>query len=81
MCMQNLVKFCPFVFKRLSGNEILTSIKGSNSAKNLPKKAHYNPNVNLVNIYVHTKFGKIRSIHSQDIERNSAVALIQIYEK
>ena len=29
----------------------------------------YNPNVDLVNDYVYTKFGKILSIHSQDIEQ------------
>ena len=31
LCIQNLVKFCPLVSKILSGNEILTSIKGGNS--------------------------------------------------
>ena len=37
MCIQNLVKFCPLVLKILSGNEILTSIKGHNSVANLRK--------------------------------------------
>ena len=37
MCKQNLVKFCPLVLKILSGNEILTSIKGHNSVANLQK--------------------------------------------
>ena len=37
MCIQNLVLISPFVFKILSKNSILTSIKGSNSVANLPK--------------------------------------------
>ena len=37
MCIQNLVLFCKFVFKILSKNQILTSIKGRNSVANLPK--------------------------------------------
>ena len=47
MCIQNLVKFCPFIFKILSGNKILTSIKGSNSVTNLTKIMVYNPNLDL----------------------------------
>ena len=69
MCIQNLVKFCPLVLKILSGNEILTSIKGRNSAANLRKMTLYNPNLDLTNVNVFTKFGLIRSIGSQDIER------------
>ena len=37
MCMQNLVLIGPFVFKILSKNLILTSIKGCYSIANLPK--------------------------------------------
>ena len=37
MCIQNLLKFCPLVLKILSGNEILTSIKGYNSVANVQK--------------------------------------------
>ena len=53
MCIQNLVKFCPLVLKLLSGNEILTSIKGHNSVANLQKMTLYNPNLDLViaNLY------------------------------
>ena len=69
MCIQNLVKFCPLVLKILSGNEILTSIKGHNSVANLQKMTLYNPNLDLVNAYVYTNFGYILSIGSQDIER------------
>ena len=51
--MQNLVKFCPLVLKILSGNEILTSIKGHNSVANLTL---YNPNLDIIYVNVYTKF-------------------------
>ena len=75
MCTQNLVGFCRFVLKILSRNEILTSIKGCNSVKILRKMTGNNPKLDLVNDDVHTKFGRILSIRSQDIEqkRNSDV--------
>ena len=57
MCIQILVKFCPFILKILSGNEILTSIKGHNSAANLQKMMLCNPNIDLVNANVYTNFG------------------------
>ena len=63
------VRFCQFVLKILSGNEILTPIKGRNSVKILRKMTGNNPKLDLVNVDVHTKFGLILSIHSQDIER------------
>ena len=66
MCIQNLVRFCQFVLKILSGNEILTSIKGHNSVKILRKMTGNNPKLDLVNVDVHTKFGQILSSHSQD---------------
>ena len=69
MCIQNLVGFCQFFLKILSRNEILTSIKGRNSVKILQKMTGNNPKVDLVNDDVHTKFGQILSIPSQDIER------------
>ena len=69
MCIQNLVGFCQFVLKILSGNKILTSIKGRNSFKVLRKMTGNNPKLDLVNGDAHTKFGWILSIHSQDIER------------
>ena len=69
MCIQNLVRFCEFVLKILSGNEILTSIKGHNSVKILQKMTGKNPKLDLVNNDVHTKFGRILSIRSQDIKR------------
>ena len=83
MCIQNLVKFCPFILKLLSKlvklcplilkvlsiNQILTSIQGCNSVANLQKMMHNNPNIDLLNDNVYTKFGLIPSIHSQDIEQ------------
>ena len=69
MCIQNLVGFCEFFLKILSGNEILTTIKGRYSVKILRKMTGNNPKLDLVNVDVHTKFGRILSIRSQDIER------------
>ena len=69
MCIQNLVGFCQIVLKILSGNEILTSIKGHNSVKTLRKMTGNNPKLDLANDDVHTKFSWILSICSQDIER------------
>ena len=69
MCIQNLIKFCPLVLKILSGNEILTSIKGHKSVANLRNLALYNPNLDIINVNVYTKFGYILSIGSQDIKR------------
>ena len=53
MCTQNLFyKFYPFILKIVSGNKILTSIKGTNSVANLQKMMHNNPNLDLVNVNV-----------------------------
>ena len=41
MCIQNLVKFCPFILKIWSKNLILESIKGRNSVANLQKKQQF----------------------------------------
>ena len=49
-------------------DQILMSIKGCNSVANLQKMMLYNPNLDLVNDNVYTKFGHILSIRSQDIE-------------
>ena len=68
-CIQNLVGFCQLVLKILRGNEILTSIKGRNSVKILRKMTGNNPKLDLVDDDVHTKFGRILPIRSQDIER------------
>ena len=52
----SLVKFCPLVLKILSGNEITTSIKGHNSVANLRNLPLYNPNLDIINVNVYTKF-------------------------
>ena len=69
LCISNLVNFCQFLLKILSGNEILMSIKGRNSIKILQKMTDNNPKLDHVNVVVHIKFGKFLSIPSQDIER------------
>ena len=69
MGIQNFVRFCPLVLEILSGNKILTSVKGLNSVKILCKMMGNNPKLDLVNVDVHTKFGQILSILSQYIER------------
>ena len=69
MHMQNLVKLHQFLLKILSGNEILTSIKGHNSVINLRKLTRNIPNLDIVNINAYAKFGQIPSTHSQDIEQ------------
>ena len=69
MCIQNLVKFCQFVLKILSKNQILTSIKGRNSVANLRKTKIYKSNLDLVTDNVYTNIGLILSIRSQDIEQ------------
>ena len=68
MCMQNLIKFWPFILKTCSKNQILTSIKGRNSVANLQKTTIYNTNIDFVNDDVYTKFSLILSIRSQGIE-------------
>ena len=50
MVIQNLVKFCLLVLKILSGNEILTSIKGHNSVANLRTLMLYNPNLDIITV-------------------------------
>ena len=50
-------KTCPFVLKIFSGTEILTSTKGYNSVSNVQKIVLYNPNLDVINVNVYTKFG------------------------
>ena len=69
MCIQNLVKFCPFILKIWSKNLILESIKGRNSVANLRKNNDLHTNIDLVNDNVYTNFGLILSIRSQDIKQ------------
>ena len=80
-CIQNLVRFCQFVLKILSGNQIFTESRkdgktegqGESSIAPLFQSGAImmgnNPKLDLVNDDVHTKSGRILSIQSQDIER------------
>ena len=77
ICTQNLVRFCQFVLKILSGNKILTSIKGLNSVKILRKMTGNNPKLDHVNVDVHMKFGQILLICFRDIERNEILTSIK----
>ena len=65
----------------LSKNRILTSIKGCNSVANVQnivlKMTLYNPNLDLISIYVYTIFGLILFIFCQDIEQNEILTLIK----
>ena len=47
------MKFCQFVLKKLSGIDILTSIKGHIPVTNKRKMMRNNPNIDLVNIRMH----------------------------
>ena len=53
------------------------SIKGCNSFKILPKMTGNDPKLDLIKVDVHTKFGQILSIGSQDIERNEILTSIK----
>ena len=54
---KKMVKLCLFIVKVLSNTQILSSIKGCNSVANVQIMMLYNPNVDLVNDNVYTKFG------------------------
>ena len=62
MSIQNLVSICLFFLKILSKNQILISIKNSNSVANWRKTIIYDTNIDLVNDSVYTKFGLNRFI-------------------
>ena len=47
----------------------IRDVYAMNSVKILRKMTNNNPKLDLVNDDVHTKFGRILSIRSQDIER------------
>ena len=78
----------PECLRILSGNVILTSIKGHNSLVNLRKMTANHPNVDLVSINTSIKFGQNLSICSQNIEqkqifgsKSRAITLVQMCEK
>ena len=60
--------YFPGINTTVKQEKILMSIKGCYSVANLQKMMLYNPNLDLVNDNVYTKFGHILSISSQDIE-------------
>ena len=64
-----MVSICQFVLQIWSKNPILSAVKAHNSVANLQKMTHYNPNVDLVNNNVYTKFGLIPSFPSRDIKQ------------
>ena len=72
-----MVKFCQFVLKILSGNEILAFIKGHNSGKNVQKIMCNNPKLYLVNMNAYIKFGDILSIFSRCRAGNKILAKIK----
>ena len=61
--------YFPGINTTVKQEKILMSIKGCYSVANLQKMMLYNPNLDLVNDNVYTKFGHILSIRSQDIEK------------
>ena len=77
MCIQNLVKFCPLVLKILSGNEILTSIKGYNSVANVQKKYAYNPNLDVINVNVYIILFKFCPFILKILNGNEILTLIK----
>ena len=52
----NKVRLNSVYWFSLSGNKILTSIKGCNSVANLRNLTLYNPNLDIIDVNVYTKF-------------------------
>ena len=69
------MKFCPFVLKILSGNEILAHF---DFGTNVQKMTHNKPKLDLVNMNGYIKFGEKMSVSSQDIERKQNFGLSQV---
>ena len=77
MCIQNLVSFCQFVLKILSKNQILTSIKGSNSVANLRKIKIFITNIDLVNNNVYTNLVSICLFFLKILSKNQILTSIK----
>ena len=77
MCIQILVKFCILVLKILSENEILTTIKGRKTVVNLRNLTLYNPNLDIIYVKVHTKFGKFCPLVLKILSRNKILTSIK----
>ena len=79
MFIQNLVKYCLFILKILSKNQILTSIKGHkfhNSVAYIIMHYCNNLDVDLVDDNVYTKFCLNLTVRSQDIKQKPNCARI-----
>ena len=61
----------------LSKNQILTSIKGSNSVANLRKTKIYNTNIDLVNDNVYANFGLNLFIFVKILNKNQILTSIK----
>ena len=77
ICIQNLVKLCPLVFKISSGNEIQTCINGYYSVANVPKIVVYNPNLDVININMYTNLVKLCPFILKILSRNEIVTSIK----
>ena len=75
--MQNLVWLHQFVLKILSGNKILTRIKGHSSVVNKRKLTCNNPNIDLFKVHAYAKFDQIPPICSQATEWNEILMIIK----
>ena len=71
------MKFCQFVLKILSGNEILGKSRAITLVKMWGKMSCDNPNVNLVNLNAFLKFVEILSVSSQENERKGNFGINQ----
>ena len=77
MCIQNLIKFCPFILKIWSKNQILESIKGRNSVANLRKTMIYNTNIDLVNMMFIQNLVLFCQLVSKTFSKNQILTLIK----
>ena len=77
MCIQNLIKFYPFILTIWSKNQILESIKGRNYVANLRKTTIYNTNIDLVNDDVYTKLGLFCQLVLKTLSKNQFLTSIK----
>ena len=77
MCIQNLVRLCPFFLKILRGNQILTSIQGRNSIKILRKITGNSSKLDLVNVDVHKNLVRFYQFVLEILSRNEILTSIK----
>ena len=77
MYIQNMVKFCPFILRILSGNEILTSTEGYNSVANVQKIVVCNPNLDVINVNVYANFVKFYPLVLKILSGNEILTSIK----